>query len=222
MAMESTVMLVAVGVIVAAIAVYLIAIVAQLRRTSRALRGVRDGVLAIHAQTEPIEAVLGEIATDTGGMAEALTTLVASATGASEAPTVAMSAAVARARRGDGATQAVPAPLPASMPEAVARARSTPVGAVAPAVREVEEPAATVARPARAAPHRSAEGLARDGRRRRPSGGGQEPASRSAAPAARARPKPTSPIDLTDAGEESPRPVSMSQAVARAREAVAK
>lgn len=57
-------LLVIVGVIVAAIALHLIAIVATLGRISRTLVKVRGGVVAIKGQTDPVGEVIGGVASD--------------------------------------------------------------------------------------------------------------------------------------------------------------
>lgn len=122
---ETLVTLVAVGLIVAAIAVYLIGITYNLRKASLNLRGVTRGVGVIHERTVPVGEVLGQIAAETSTIADALTALVVKATGATVTAPVEMHDAVAVARSGNGPAAEPMGPVPASMHEAVTRARSS-------------------------------------------------------------------------------------------------
>lgn len=249
---ETKVTLLAVGVIVAAIAIELIGITINLRKASLALRGVQRGVGTIRTQTEPVGDVLGEIATETGTIAGALTALVVKATGASTPVPQRMQDAVARAMAGDVPPEVPIPPPPGSMREAVARARTGGSDGPAPDEGPGSDPdpfgdgegevgnadafepeltaeseaepvfedgapprhgAAPAARPTRA---RSATGDGRPvvRRRRRPPQAGNN-APRAPMADGRSGGAGTGPADGGPGG-----PVSMSEAVARAREAV--
>ena len=203
MGAETVGTLVVAGVIVAAIALYLIGITLNLRRTSLALRRVRHGVVAIHKQTEPIGGVLGEIAAETGAIASALTALVQPAVEARQNAADVMHGAVERARSGDGAPT-MPTPEPAgSMREAVSLARmaTVPVDMTEKSVVVSVEPE----------PDSSRRGPAARRRRR---------------PASAQRPSPSTPrkkqaVDLAALSTDRPDGDSMSAAVARARQALA-
>ncbi|CAN5689236.1 hypothetical protein BH24ACT26_BH24ACT26_02570 [soil metagenome] len=64
--------LVAAGLIVAALAVYLITIALSLRKTLFTLGTVNVGLRAIAARVEPLEPILVEINSDLGGVRDAL------------------------------------------------------------------------------------------------------------------------------------------------------
>ena len=114
-----------VGVIVAAIAVYLIGITYNLRKASISLRGVHRGLSAIRTQTEPVGGVLGEVALDTAAMAGALTALVGGPLDAAGAEPLSMQDAVANAQLSGPARQPVaPREAPMSMREAVVKAKA--------------------------------------------------------------------------------------------------
>jgi hypothetical protein len=64
--------LVAVGLIVAALAAYLIAIAVLLRRTLFTLGTINVGLRSIAARVEPLEPILAEINSDLSGVRDAL------------------------------------------------------------------------------------------------------------------------------------------------------
>lgn len=85
---EVIVTLIGVGLLVAALAGYLSIIAYHLTKVSFALGTVLIGVRAIANQTEPLDGVVGSIATDVAAMDDALKDLVEAATAPSSQPAV--------------------------------------------------------------------------------------------------------------------------------------
>jgi len=77
---EVIVTLIGVGLLVAALAIYLSIIAYHLTKVSFTLGTVLIGVRAIANQTEPLDGVVGRIATDVAAMDDALKALVEEAT----------------------------------------------------------------------------------------------------------------------------------------------
>ncbi len=78
MPVAAIVTLIGVGILVAALAVYLIRIALILRHVIDTLGKITFGLRAIAHQTEPVNQIVGEIKTDVLAMEKALTDLLAS------------------------------------------------------------------------------------------------------------------------------------------------
>ena len=99
MGAETVVTVAAVGLVVSTVAISLIGITLKLYKVDSTLGRIHGGVDSIGRRTQPVGPVLGEIAGGTRSIADALTALVALATGTGEAAvTTSMSDAVADAR----------------------------------------------------------------------------------------------------------------------------
>lgn len=76
MALLSILTLIGAGLLVAAVAIYLIAIALRLRKTLFTLGTVNVGLRAIARQAEPLEPVLGEVNSDLTEVRDALASLL--------------------------------------------------------------------------------------------------------------------------------------------------
>jgi pyruvate/2-oxoglutarate dehydrogenase complex dihydrolipoamide acyltransferase (E2) component len=121
----TVVLLVIVGVIVAAIALHLILIAASLAKVAGTLKKVKGGVVAIKGQTDPVGEVIGGIAGDVAAIdddLEGLLVIVGEAQAAAARRPAAAPAAVDPDDLVDFEDDVAPRP---TMREAVARARSS-------------------------------------------------------------------------------------------------
>lgn len=109
----TVVLLVIVGVIVAAIALHLIAIAATLGKITSTLKKVKDGAVAIKGQTDPVGEVIGGLAGDVAAIDDDLEGLLVIVGEAQEA----------------AASEPAPPPPPARRPTPAATRRSAPAPA---------------------------------------------------------------------------------------------